>query len=145
MKSFLFMITSILFLSYGSLYAQEEMQAEKYDDPQWYWVVKVDYAPGKMDRAMELINTYFKKASDDAGLPGPIMAMEMSSGDYDMLYVWHMKEGIEGMNWKTSPNDVKWFQAMTKIAGGPEKAQEIWQEYESCIARSEADLARKAW
>lgn len=134
-----------MYFACTALYAQEEMKAEKYENPQWYWVVKVDYAPGKMDRAKEIIQEYFMKAGADAGVPGPEMVMEMSSGEYDMVFIWHMKDGIEGMNWKTSPDDVKWFNAMVKVAGDNEKAQALWQEYESYIVKTDGDLARKAW
>ncbi|THD65732.1 hypothetical protein E7Z59_14180 [Robertkochia marina] len=144
MKIFVSILTCFLFTISG-LYAQEEMKAEKYENPQWYWIVKIDFAPGKMNRAKEIIEDYFMKASEDAATPMPKMALDMTSGEYDMLVVWHMKDGIEGMNWKTSPDDVKWFQSMTKIAGSPEKAQEILNEYESYIIGSEADLGRMAW
>lgn len=98
-----------------------------------------------MDRAKEIVEDYFMKASADAGTATPAMALEMSSGEYDMVFIWHMKDGIEGMNWKTSPDDIKWMNSMAKVAGGPEKAQEIWQEYESYILKSDSDLARMAW
>lgn len=144
MKILISILACFLF-SISGLHAQEEMKAEKYENPQWYWIVKIDFAPGKMNRAKEIVEDYFMKASEDAGTPTPAMALDMNSGEYDMMVVWHMKDGIEAMNWKTSPDDVKWFQAMAKVAGSPEKAQEVWQEYQSYIVKSDADLARNAW
>ena len=145
MKAIFIALTLCFCLSSAGLFAQEEIKAEKYEDPQWYWVVQVDFVEGKMEKAKSLIENYFMKAGEESGVPGPAMIMEMSSGDYDMMFVWHMKDGIEGMNWKTSPEDVKWLNAMTKVAGSAEEAQKIWKEYESCIARTNANLARKAW
>ncbi|WP_224489318.1 hypothetical protein [Robertkochia flava] len=144
MKTIIITMVCLCF-AYSGAYAQEDIKAEKYENPQWYWVVKVDFAPGKINRAKEIIENYFMKAGADAGVPGPAMVMEMSSGEYDMVFVWHMKDGIEGMNWKTSPEDVKWLSSMSKIAGDQEKAQALWEEYESYIVKSDADLARKVW
>ncbi|WP_224484589.1 hypothetical protein [Robertkochia aurantiaca] len=127
----------------GMLYAQEPMKAEKYDNPQWYYIVSVDYAPGKYDQAKKFIEDYFIKASEKAGTSGPVMALEMNSGTYDAMYIWHMKDGLDEMNWKTTADDVEWFKAMAELAGGQEKAQEIWQEYQSLVSSSKAELARK--
>ena len=130
----------VLFATQGLL--AQEMTAKKYEDPQWYNIVYVDYKPGTYNKAMKIINDYFMKASDQAGTPGPVMAFELNSGTYDNMMVWHMKDGIESMNWDVSPDNVKWRTALNELAGGAEKASEILKDYQSCIASSSNTIAR---
>ncbi|UJH67770.1 hypothetical protein [Allomuricauda sp. SCSIO 65647] len=120
----------------------QEMASKKYDNPQWYNIVYVDYKPGTYDKAQSIIQDYFIKASEKAGTPQPVMALELNSGSYDSMLLWHMKEGVEGMNWDISPDDVKWRTALNEIAGSAEKASEILKDYQSCIASSSNTIAR---
>ena len=120
----------------------QEIAAKKYDDPQWYTIVHVDYLPGKSNKARKIISNYHQKASELAGTPGPMMVLELNSGPYDIMAVWHMKDGIESLNWETSPNDIKWRKAMNELAGSAEKAAEIIAEYQSCVASSSSSIGR---
>lgn len=130
----------LVFVSQG-LNAQE-MTAKKYDDPQWYNVVHIDYKAGNYNKARKIVADYFMKASENAGTPGPVMVLELNSGKYDIMAVWHMKEGIESMNWDISPDNIKWRNALNELAGSPEKAGEILKEYQSYIASSSNEIAR---
>lgn len=121
----------------------EAQEAEKYENPEWYSFVHVDYHPGMMGEARDIIENYFKKASDQAGTPKPVMEISLAAGEYDMLVVWKMVDGVEGMNWKRSPNQVKWWQAMTEIAGSEEKAEEVMKKYQSCVRSSSSNMGRK--
>ena len=85
------------------------------------------------------------KAGKAANLPGPEMVLEMNSGEYDLMVVWKMKDGIEDMNWEVSPNDVKWYNSFLNVVGSKEKADEIDAEYQACIRSSKGELARKKW
>lgn len=120
----------------------QEMTAKKYDDPQWYNIVYVDYLPGKYSKAMNIIDTYFRPATDQANTNAPKMLIELNSGPYDVMVVWHMKDGLEGMNWEVSPDNIKWRSALNSIAGGADKAGEILQDYEACIASSSNTIGR---
>ncbi len=120
----------------------QEMTAKKYENPQWYNVVYVDYKPGTYNKAMSIITDYFMKASEQAGTPQPVMAFELNSGSYDNMMVWHMKDGIESMNWDVSPDNIKWRAALNEIAGSAEKAGELLKDYQSCIASSSNTIAR---
>ncbi len=134
------LILCVLF-SIKGLYAQE-MEAKKFDDPQWYNIVHVDYQPGKFDKARAIIRDYFKPASVKAGTPTPVMVLALNSGPYDLMTVWHMKDGIESMNWEISPDNIKWRMALNEIAGSAEKATEIQQEYQSYIVSSSNSIGR---
>jgi len=126
------------FLCNGNAHAQE-MEAKKFENPQWKSVVLIKFEAGKKGKAIEIIDNYFKKATEKAGTQSP-MAINMRTGDYDMVLVWNMDGGIEDMNWEMSPNGVKWWAAMAEIAGSPEKAQEVWQEYMSLVDYSASNI-----
>ncbi len=63
----------------------------------------------------------------------PASLTEIVSGEWDMILVWDMKEGIEEMNWQTSPNDVKWMKGINEITGGSSKTKSIMDEFSSLI------------
>ncbi|WP_224489320.1 hypothetical protein [Robertkochia flava] len=141
MKSLSLVLTALFtVLLFSNAEAQE---AKKYDNPEWYSFVYVDYHPGMMGEARDIINNYFKKASAQAGTPTPVMEISLAAGEYDMLIVWKMQDGVEGLNWQTSPNQIKWRNAMNELAGSPEKAEEIMAQYRKCLRASSSNMGRK--
>jgi hypothetical protein len=118
----------------------QERKAKKYDKPVWKNIVMVDYHSGKMDRALDIIDNHFKKAAKQAGTTTP-MRMVMQTGEYDVLLIWDMKDGIESMNWERSPDSVKWWAALSELEGGADKAQALMDEYQSLIRSATSDLA----
>lgn len=139
-KQFIALLCCTFFAA--SLMYSQEMTAKKYDDPQWYNIVYIDYLPGKYNKAMNIIDTYFRPATEKGGTNAPKMLIELNSGPYDVMVVWHMKEGLNGMNWEVSPDNIKWRAALNDIAGGVDKAGEILDEYQSCIASSNNTIGR---
>ena len=141
MKKLSFVLTALITLFYFT--DTQAQEAKKYDNPEWYSFVYVDYHPGKMGEARDIIDNYFKKASAQAGTPTPVMEISLAAGEYDMLIVWKMEDGVEGMNWQTSPSQVKWRQAMNELAGGEEEAREIMKKYQACLRASSSNMGRK--
>ncbi|MCB0770647.1 MAG: hypothetical protein KDC00_09605 [Flavobacteriales bacterium] len=131
----------LLFLAAPAL-AQDEMVPKKHDDPQWRSVVMVKYLPGKMGRAMELIDE-FQKVTTMAGTPAPELNVRMSTGEWDLMVIWRMEGGISDMDWDTSPNNIKWRKAAIEHFGSEEKMEAAWDEYRSLIMESKRDLARR--
>jgi len=130
---------ALLFI--GSLSAQDAPVAKKHDNPQWKWVVYVDFHSGKANRAYEIIDNYFSKATQKAGTSRPAMVLKMETGEADMIIVWDIAGGIEELNWDLTPNNVKWQKALVEIAGGQEKAKALRKEYASLIRTSKRELA----
>ncbi|TLU65123.1 hypothetical protein FE810_09355 [Thalassotalea litorea] len=115
---------------------------KRYEDSvKWKNVVKITYKIGKRDDALKIIKDYYQVASKKAKTPMPEMVMEMHTGDYDLLVIWHMQNGIEDMTWETNPDSVAWRKALNDVAGSEEKAQEILDEYVSYIAHAENEIA----
>ncbi len=123
--------------SYG-----QEPKAEKYENPQWVNIAHIKFKPMKKDAAMSIIDNYFVKADEDAGIKPPT-AYHLAFGDYDMMVIWEMEEGVETLNYKMTPNDVKWMASMAKVAGGKDKAMAKLEEFMSYVEVWDSSLARK--
>lgn len=138
-NTILSVLVALLFV--GSLSAQDVPVAKKHENPQWKWVVSLDFHSGKANRAYEIIDTYFSKASEKAGTAQPEMKLKMETGEADMIVVWNIEGGIEELNWSLTPDSAKWLKAMVEIAGGKEEAKAIRDEYSSLIRSAKRELA----
>ena len=117
-------------------------EAKRFDkNIQWKEVVKINFKIGKRDDALKIINDHFKPASVKAKTPQPQLQLEMFTGDYDLLVVWHMEDGINDLTWELSPDNIAWRSAFDELAGGKDKAKEILDEYRSYIESVEYDIA----
>lgn len=125
-----------------SCYSFGQVKAEKYDNPQWVSMSYIKFKPMKKEPAMGIIENYFAKADQDAGIDAPTV-YHFVNGDYDMLVIWNMKEGVETLNYKTTPDDAKWMNSMTKIAGGPDKAMAKLEEFMTYVQDWDNTMARK--
>ncbi len=122
--------------------AQEDPKPKKYDNTHWKRISLTSYKSGQLARAKEIIQNYHGKASEKAGTPRPAMIIDLISGDWDVMTVWDMPEGLEEFSWETSPRDIKWRKAFNEIAGGADKATAILNEYSSLIVRSNRYIGR---
>lgn len=121
--------------------AQAEDGKRYEDSVTWKSIVRINYKPGKTGDALKIIKDYYQKASKKAETPMPEMVMEMQTGDFDLLVVWHMEGGISDMNWETGPNEKKWRDALNEIAGGEDKGKAVLEEYLSYIDNVDSDIA----
>lgn len=140
MKNILFNTLALLGLVLFLIPTSSAQDGVKYDNPQWKRVVMLDFHAHKKNRAIEIIDTYFKPASEDAGTPGPEVMVDFKTGAWDRMAIWGM-DGIESMNWSVSPENQKWWAALAKRAGGEKEATALYAEYQACIARSSSELA----
>jgi len=126
---------AILLLSVPS-YAQDDDEGPvtQGDDAKYLSITHVAFKPGQREAAMEIIAEYFVAAGEKSGVPGPIMAIHYQTGKWDAAFVWEMAGGMADLEWYRSPDDLKWFAALAEIAGGADKADEIWGNYISKVA-----------
>jgi hypothetical protein len=110
------------------------------EDAKYLSITHVDFKQGQRESAMELISEYFVKASQKAGTPGPILAIHYQTGKWDASFVWELAGGMADLEWYRSPRDIKWFAALSEIAGGEDKAAEIWADFNSKIASAQTEV-----
>ena len=135
-------IVCIFFFAIQSSVNAQEMKAKKYDNPQWKTISFLKFKSGKSDRAREIIRNYYEKAAQKASVSSPTMAVDLMTGEWDLMVVWDMKGGIEEMNWEISPDNVKWMTALNEIAGGGDKAKAILDEFSALIDRENTYLGK---
>ena len=102
------LLATILMIVFTTSLSAQDMKPKKYDNPQWYHIVYIDYEAGTMAKAKQIIDDYYAKASEKSGTPGPVLALEMNTGEYDMMIVWHLTEGLDELNWEITANNIKW-------------------------------------
>lgn len=142
MKFFKTTIAALVFLFTTSFSFSQEMKAEKYDNPQWVSISYIKFKPMKKDPAMSIVENYFAKADEAAGIAPPTV-YHFAFGKYDMMVIWNMKEGLETLNYKMTPEDVEWMKSMAEIAGGQEKAMAKLDEFMSYVESWDNSMARK--
>lgn len=118
---------------FASPIAAQEMKPVKAENVDYHKMLFLKFKPGKRERANDIIDTYFAPAGADAKLPKPV-AYHSESGAWDFIVVFPMKGGPADMEWVTSPDDVAWWQAFSKRAGGEAEAKKIDAEFDSLIA-----------
>ncbi|MEN8227471.1 MAG: hypothetical protein ABFS38_04895 [Bacteroidota bacterium] len=133
----------VLVLFVGSaIYAQsEEVKPQKYDDVTWHSITVVDYKPGKVEEAKKIIEK-FESAAASAGTPTPVQYW-FETGKYDMVIIWELQGGPVDLEWSQSPNGVKWWKAFVAQEGSEEAAQKVQDDYNSLVASSNSNIARK--
>ena len=108
----------------------------------WYRIVNVDFHNGKSGDARRMIEEHFMPAGEAAGTPPPVMMLWNETGEWDLTIIWHMTDGPAGMEWRRSPNNVKWWKTFMEREGGEEAAEKMQSEYRSLVARSSSTIAR---
>ena len=68
--------------------------ADDHEKPEvrYYEVALVNFKPGKMRSAVEIIKKHFAPVSEKTGVPGPKM-IHFDTGKWDMMLMWHLKGG----------------------------------------------------
>lgn len=99
----------------------------------------VDIKAGKRDRAEEIIDDYFFKASEAAGTAKPYL-VHLQTGEWDFIVAFDLKEGPVEFTYTQTPDGKKWWAAFVKLAGGEDKAKAIMDEYQSLVVRTNSML-----
>ena len=120
----------------------EAQEGQKWEDVDWYRIVNVDYHNGKSGDARRIIEEHYMPAGQAAGTPTPVMLLWTETGEWDLTIIWKMKRGPASMEWRRSPDSVKWWQTFVEREGGEEAAEAIQEEYSSLVARSTSTIAR---
>jgi len=137
------LILAVLLVAPGHLVAQDDdAQPTKWTGVEWYTVTNIDFVNGKQDDALKIIREHFMPASEKAGTPRPTMILMNETGEWDMTVVWKMKDGPAGMEWRRSPDNIKWWKAAVEMAGSEEAAEEIGERYGSYVQRASSTITR---
>jgi len=122
--------------------AEEKMpQAKKFDSLEWFYMVHVQFEAGQAEKAMKIIKEHFAPAAEASGFKMPKI-FQCHSGEWDMVFLFHLQDGISSLEWQISPLDAKWFAAFAEQEGGMEAAQKLYAAYEGMIEDWDSELVR---
>jgi len=136
----LLVLALCLFAIQGLSAQEEEMKSQKYPNVDYSQVVYVKFLPGKIERAKEIISK-FESAGE--GIMEAPQTHWFMTGEYDAMFIWHMKDGPAEMEWKYSEEGIQGYQAFIKQEGSAEAARKLNEEYVSLISYSNSALSMK--
>lgn len=131
---------SIAFLAMPEYTTGQEMKPIRIENAEWKNVVHERFDAGKRGRALEIIRGRFMKARIAAGVARPEIMLELATGEYDLMIVWHMMEGVEAMNWELTADNIAWRSALNKQEGRAEKAGALLEKYQGLIAKAKSEI-----
>lgn len=120
--------------------ADGHMEAETREmlDQDWHQVNFVRFHEGKQARAAEILEM-FRQASEDAGRE-PSTLVHFNTGDWHMMHMVPMEDGIAQIGWEDSARSEAWWNAFVEIAGGADEAEAMWEEYPTLIAERQRQI-----
>ena len=119
--------------------AAQELKAQRAENVRYWWVEMVKFLPGKRERAGELVEQHF--APLDKELGGQVIDVHLNTGDWDFITMFPMTGGPSDISWETSPDEVKFMNALAKRLGGMAAAKKLTDEWDTLIARREVHVA----
>ena len=135
-------VTAALFLVIAPAMAQDDDEGPitQGDDAKYLSISYVMFKPGQRETAMEIISEHFVPATEKAGTSPPMLAIHFQSGKWDAAFIWELKGGMADLEWYRSPDNIKWFEALAELEGGPEQAAAVWQSYLDTVAESQTEV-----
>ncbi len=135
-------VTAALFLVAVSAMAQDDDEGPitQGDDAKYLSITYVTFKPGQREAGTTIISEKFVPASEKAGTSPPMLAIYFQSGKWDAAFIWALEGGMADLEWYRSPDDVKWFAALSELAGGPEQGAAVWQSFMDTIAESQTEV-----
>lgn len=141
MKKIIALIVPV-FISALLLAHPEEPTPPAKADVMWHTITVIDYKPGTVDNAKELIQK-FEAASEKAGIPAPVIYW-FESGKYDVVVTWKLQDGPADLHGKWNPEGETWWKALVAQEGSEEAALKLQSSYNELIAYTHTSVARKA-
>lgn len=116
-------------------------QAKKYDSQEWFLMVHVQFEAGQAEKALKIVKDKFAPAAKASGFKMP-KVFQCRTGEWDVIYIFHLQDGVSEMEWQISPMDAKWFAAFAEQEGSMEAAQKVYTEYDELIEDWQTELVR---
>ncbi|MEA3460265.1 MAG: hypothetical protein U9R49_00210 [Bacteroidota bacterium] len=131
-----------LFISALLLAHPEEPTPTDESDVMWHTITVIDYKPGTVDAAKEIIQK-FEAASEKAGTSSPVIYW-FESGKYDLVVTWKLPDGPADLQGKWNPAGETWWKALVAQEGSEDAATLLQSNYNALIASSHTSVSRKA-
>ncbi|TKD53192.1 hypothetical protein [Sphingomonas baiyangensis] len=118
------------------------MTATKQTNVRYAMVNMTKFKPGAARRANETISKTFMPSAKAAGIPMP-STYHPQTGEWDVIAIFPMADGISELEYSMTPSDAKWLAAMSKSLGGQDKAMALIDEYNGLIETNDRMLVHE--
>ena len=118
-------------------FGQNKEGFENYD---WFQAKYIKFKPGKATEARRLLQEYLYKANEISGRL--VLTFESDMGDWDHIAYLHLIDGPKQLSYENAEIEIKWRNAVIKLAGSEQKAKEIIEQYNNCILNEKYNLVR---
>ena len=120
----------------------EEPNSENSSDVSWHSIRLVEFENGSINEVKQIIQK-FESASASAGIP-PNSVRWFESGKYDIVIIWEMDQQPAVSEWNWSPQVDKWWNSFVAQEGSEEAAKKLQDKYDSMVASTITNIARKS-
>lgn len=117
----------------------QSIEARRIPNARFIKIEMVKFKPGGEDRAFDLEDKYINPARQASGI-WPLAEYHTQTGPWDRIDVYELGSGLAEMEWQTSPAQAKFLAALSKIAGGNQRALSIMAEWDSLVERRESSI-----
>ena len=114
----------------------ENMKRENVD---YYRVVNINFKPGHNQAAWAIL--YGKIAPAVTASGGEFVALDWESGPWDTTVYIKLEDGYGTLEYATSPGFIRLMAELAKTEGSKAAAEAVWDEWQSHIDTSSADVA----
>ena len=137
-------VTAALFLVAVPAMAQDDDEGPitQGDDAKYLRITYVMFKSGQREAGMQNLSEHLVPATEKAGTSPPMLAIHFQSGKWDAAFIWALEGGMADLEWYRSPNDVKWFAALSELAGGPEEGAAVWQSFMDTVAEAQTEVGQ---
>lgn len=132
-----YLIPLLLIIFTLNSFGQNQPGSSTYD---WFEAKYIKFKPGETSVARRLLQEYLYKANEISGRL--VLTFESDMGDWDHIAYLHLKNGPGQLGQENAEIELKWWNAVVKLAGSEQKAKDIIKEYNNCILNEKRNLVR---
>jgi hypothetical protein len=117
----------------------QTIEARRIPNAKFVRIEMVKFKPGGEDEAFALEEKFLDPARKLSGV-WPLAEYHTQTGPWDRITVYALEGGMADMEWQTTKARAKLMAALSKIAGGDEKAIEIMAQWDSLVEKRESSV-----
>jgi hypothetical protein len=126
-------------LSLSAPAAGQSIDARRVPNARFVRIEMIKFKPGGEDRAFELEEKYIDPARRQSGV-WPLAEYHTQTGPWDRIDVYDLPGGLADVEWQVSAVQARFLAALSKVAGGDEKAVAIMREWDALVERRESEV-----
>lgn len=107
----------------------------------YYLVIFAKYKAGAQHEAGDIARKYFVPV--DRAVGRHVIGYSFLVGSWDDTLFFRLEGGLADLEWEQSPINLKWGAELAKQTGSEDRANEIWNRYQSLIEKSETAIATR--